>query len=181
MINKRLLKFDEVRVLGNDGSQLGVMNTRDAIAAAEQQELDLVLVAPNAKPVVTKICDYGKHKYEQSKAKKDQKKKTLDVKVVKLRPGTQEHDLNVLIKFATKFLGEGHKVRVVCMFRPRELAHPEIGKEKLLWIAEQLADLGKMDRDPIRNGREMAMILAPGAGKKQDGKAEDKQDGGEEI
>jgi len=181
MINERLLRLEEVRLLGEAGEQLGVLSAREALSKAQEAELDLVLVAPNAKPPVCKIVDYGKHKYDQSKAKKDHKKKTQEVKGVKLRPGTDKHDIQVLVKKATKFLGEGHKVRITCVFRFRELAHPEVGKDKLMKIAEDLAELGKMDRDPAMNGREMVMVMTPITGKKKDAKAEDKEDGGEEI
>lgn len=181
MINQRLLRLEEVRLLGNDGEQLGVVKTRDALERAREAELDLVLVAPNAKPPVCKIVDYGKHKYDESKAKKDHKKKVQEVKGVKLRPGTDVHDIQVLIRKATKFLNDGNKVRVTCVFRYRELAHPKVGKVKLIKIAEDLAELGKMDRDPSMNGREMVMVLTPVTGKKKDAKAEDEKDGGETV
>jgi translation initiation factor IF-3 len=122
--------------------------------------------------------DYGKHKYDQSKAKKDHKKKVQEVKGVKLRPGTDTHDIGVLVKKAKKFLEEGHKVRVTCVFRYRELAHPEVGREKLGRIAVDLESFGKVDREPSMNGREMVMVVSPVAGKKKDAKAEDKEDGG---
>lgn len=189
MINRRLLRFSEVRLLGTEGEQLGVLETKKALSLAIEEDLDLVLVAPHAKPPVCKIVDYGKYKYEQSKAKKDQKKKHLEVKGVKFRPGTQEHDLQVLVRSATRFLSDGHKVRMICVFRPRELAHPEIGEAKLLKMAEHLAEVGKIERPPSRNGREMTVILSPVAGKKKDGeaketdatKAEDEQNGAKEV
>ena len=181
MINERLLRIEEVRLLGNDGEQLGVVRTREALQRARDAELDLVLVAPHAKPPVCKIVDYGKHKYTESKAKKDHKKKVQEVKGVKLRPGTDVHDIQVLVRKATKFLNDGNKVRVTCVFRYRELAHPKVGRVKLMKIAEDLAELGKMDRDPSMNGREMVMVLTPITGKKKDAKAEDKQDGGEKV
>jgi translation initiation factor IF-3 len=181
MINERLLRLDQVRLLGNEGEQLGVMSAREALTLSQKAELDLVLVAPNADPPVCKIADYGKHKYDQSKAKKDHKRKTQEVKSVKLRPGTDTHDIGVLVKKATKFLGEGHKVRVTCVFRPRELAHPEVGREKLRKIAEALEGVGKLDRDPMLAGREMAMVVSPVSGKKKDAKAEDKKDSGQEV
>ena len=178
MINERLLRMDQVRLLGPEGAQLGVMSTRDALQKAREHELDLVLVAPNADPPVCKIVDYGKHKYDQSKAKKDHKKKVQEVKGVKLRPGTDTHDIGVLVKKAKKFLEEGHKVRVTCVFRYRELAHPEVGREKLGRIAVELESHGKVDREPSMNGREMVMVVSPVTGKKKDAKAEDKEDGG---
>lgn len=181
MINERLLRLDQVRLLGQEGEQLGVVDSREALNKAKEAELDLVLVAPNADPPVCKIVDYGKHKYDQAKAKKDHKKKIQEVKGVKLRPGTDTHDIGVLVKKATKFLGEGHKVRVTCVFRYRELAHPEVGRDKLRGIAGQLEDLGKVDREPIMNGREMVMVVSPITGKKKDAKTEDKKDGGQAV
>jgi translation initiation factor IF-3 len=181
MINERLLRLDQVRLLGQSGEQLGVMSSRDALSAAQKAELDLVLVAPNADPPVCKIADYGKHKYDQAKAKKDHKRKTQEVKSVKLRPGTDTHDIGVLVKRATKFLGEGHKVRVTCVFRPRELAHPEVGREKLRKIAEALDTVGKLDREPMLAGREMVIVVSPVSGKKKDAKTENKEDGGQKV
>jgi translation initiation factor IF-3 len=178
MINERLLRLEQVRLLGPEGEQLGVMSTREALQRAKEAELDLVLVAPNAEPPVCKIVDYGKHKYEQSKAKKDHKKKVQEVKGVKLRPGTDVHDIGVLVKKAKRFLEEGHKVRVTCVFRHRELAHPEVGREKLAKIAVELEAYGKIDRDPVLNGREMVIVVNPVIGKKRDAKAENKEDGG---
>lgn len=181
MINERLLRLDKVRLLGNDGSQLGVVSSREALDLARKAELDLVLVAPNADPPVCKIADYGKHKYDQSKAKKDHKKKVQEVKGVKLRPGTDTHDIGVLVRKAKKFLEEGHKVRVTCVFRHRELAHPEVGREKLLKIAAELEGLGKIDREPSLSGREMVIVVNPVVGKKKDAKAENKEDGGQAV
>ncbi len=181
MINQRLLRLEEVRLLGNEGEQLGVVATRAALDMARKAELDLVLVAPNAKPPVCKITDYGKHKYDLSKAKKDHKKKVQEVKGVKLRPATDVHDIQVLVRKARKFLGEGNKVRVTCVFRYKELAHPNVGKDKLRGIATDLEDLGKVDRVPSMNGREMVMVVTPVAGKKKDAKNEDKQDGGKAL
>ncbi len=181
MINERLLRLDQVRLLGAAGEQLGVVSSRDALTAAQRAELDLVLVAPNADPPVCKIVDYGKHKYDQSKAKKDHKKKVQEVKGVKLRPGTDTHDIGVLVKKAKKFLEEGHKVRVTCVFRYRELAHPEVGREKLQKIAVELESLGKIDRDPVLNGREMVIVINPVVGKKKDAKTENQKDGGQAI
>ena len=181
MINQRLLRYEEIRLLGNEGEQLGVVTTRQALDQARKAELDLVLVAPNAKPPVCKITDYGKHKYDQSKLKKDQKKKVQEVKGGKLRPATDVHDIQVLVRKARKFLGEGNKVRVTCVFRYKELAHPGVGKDKLRGIATDLEDLGKVDRVPSMNGREMVMVVTPVAGKKKDAKDENKQDGGKAV
>lgn len=166
MINERLLKYDQLRVVTADGESLGVLNPREAIEKAKEAELDLVLIAAHADPPVAKIIDHGKYKYEQAKLKKENRRKVQEVKGVKLRPGTQEHDLQVLVRNAQKFLSEGDKVRIVCQFRRRELDHPAIGKEKLKWVAEQLEEHGKLDREPVLNGREMVMVVSPKSGAK---------------
>lgn len=176
-----------MRVVGDDGKQLGVLAVREAIVLAQDKELDLVMIAPQAEPPVCRIVDFGKYKYDQEKLKKDQKRKQQEVKGVKLRPNTAEHDLMILVRQALKFLGEGHKVRVVCTFRQRELAHPEVGQGKLQYIADQLGDAAKVESTPRQNGRELVMVLSPkvqGKEKKKeqgDAQAENKQDGGETV
>ncbi len=149
------------------------------MAKAESEGLDLVLVAPKAQPPVAKIIDHGRWKYEQNKLRKENKKKTQEVKGISLRPGTAEHDLQVIVRKATKFLKAGDKVRIVCRFRPRELAHPAVGREKLLMIAESLADLGKRDKDPALSNRDMVMIINPKSTPtgSSDAENQDKQDG----
>lgn len=181
-INERLLRFETMRVIGSDGSQKGVLTSREALDMAKEEGLDLVLVAPNADPVVVKVVDYGKHKYEQSKLKKDKKPKAQDVKGVKLSPNIGDHDVQVIVRKARTFLTEGDKVRVVCRFRQRELAHPEVGRRKVETVIEAVADLGKPDKEPMLNGREMVVVINPVAGgPKKDGKTENKQDGGEAV
>lgn len=182
-INGRLLKFRELRVIGGDGSQLGVITSRDALNHAQAAGLDLVLVAPNAEPPVARIVDYGKWKYEQDKQKKDQKKKTQDVKGIKISPGIAEHDIQTAVRKAKDFLADGDKVRVVCRFKFRELAYPDRGKEKLELIANELEEFGKREKDPVLNGREMVMVInpKPAGGPKKNAKAEDKQDSSEEV
>jgi len=177
-----LLKIKEVRLIGLENAQLGVMSTREALNLAQQADLDLVLVAPTAEPPVARIVDYGRWKYEQEKTKKENKKKTQEVKGITLRPNTAEHDLMVLVRKAIQFLGEGDKVRLVCRFKQRELAHPEVGAKKLEFIAAQVDEIGKRDKDPALSGREMVMVLNPKpAGKQKNAKAEDQQDSGEEV
>ncbi|MBA4292804.1 translation initiation factor IF-3 [bacterium] len=183
-MNKRLLRYDDLRVIGGTGDQLGVMTSRDALRAAEAAGLDLVLVAPNASPPVAKIVDYGKYKYEQDKLKKDSKKKTQEVKGIKISPVIAENDLHTAMVKGKKFLTNGDKVRVVCRFRPRQLAHPKIGEEKMLWLAKELEEYGKPEKAPILNGREMVMVISPkstGGSQKKDAKAEDTQDSSEEV
>lgn len=185
MINRRLLKYEQLRVIDSEGTQLGILDTRDALSRAEAVGLDLVLVAPNADPPVAKIVDHGKYKYEQDKLKKDQKRKTQEVKGIKISPVIAENDLMTALRKGRKFLEDGDKVRVVCRFRQRQLAHPQIGEEKLLWLAKELEDLGKPDRPPVLNGREMVMVLSPkpqtGGSKNKNAKAEDTQDSSEEV
>lgn len=159
------------------------MTCRDALNMAESQGLDLVLVAERAQPPVVKIANYGKWKYEQSKAKKENKKKTQEVKGITISPRIAEHDLTVAMKKAERFLLDNDKVRIVCRFKARELAHPIIGHQKLMWIADRVAEIGKIDRDPVLNGREMVLIINPKVtgGAKKNAKTEDEQDGGEEV
>jgi translation initiation factor IF-3 len=181
-INERLLRFDQVRVVGPESAQLGVMPVREALNRARDAGLDLVLVAERADPAVVKIVDYGKHKYEQSKLKKDKKPKAQDVKGVKLSPNIGEHDVQVIVRKARTFLTDGDKVRVVCRFRQRELAHPEVGRRKIEAVIEAVGDLGKPDKDPMLNGREMVVVINPvPAGKPKDAKTQDPQDGGKEV
>lgn len=151
---------------------------------AQQEGLDLVLVAANAQPPVARIVDYGKWKYEQDKLKKDQKKKTQEVKGIKISPNIAEHDIQVAVRKAKEFLGENDKVRIVCRFRYRELAYPDRGREKMEHIAQELAEFGKRERDPVLNGREMVMVINPkptGGSAKKNAKAENKEDGSEAV
>jgi translation initiation factor IF-3 len=182
-INERLLRIPEVRLIGADGSQFGVVPTREALEKAKEAGLDLVLVAEKAVPPVCKIVDFGKHKYEQSKLKKDKKPKGQEVKGIKVSPNIAEHDLGVQIRKTRQFLEDGDKVRVVCRFRQRELQHPENGRRKLDAVIAGVADLGKPDKEPALSGREMTVVInpKPTGGKNKDGKDENKQDGGEEV
>lgn len=159
------------------------MPTREALNLAEEQGLDLVLVAEKAQPPVTRITNHGRWKYQQSKLKKENAKKAQELKGITMRPNIAEHDLQVIIRKATKFLQEGDKVRFVCRFRPRELAHPENGQRKLDAIMEAIGEFGKQDKKPMLNGREMVMLVNPisSGGQKKNAKAEDQQNGGEEV
>lgn len=184
MINGRLLRLKEVRVLMADGEQKGVMSSRDALELARSVDLDLVLVAPNADPPVARVIDFGKYKYEQEKRDKENKKHKQELKGIKITPRIAEHDLGHLAKTATKFFNEGDKVRVVCMFRQRELVHPQIGKQKMDRFVELCADVAVVEREASLEGRQMSMIMLPkpkAKGQKQDAKDQNKQDGGEEI
>ena len=141
------------------------MATRDALHMAEEQHLDLVEVAPKAKPPVCRIMDFGKYRYEQQKREKEAKKKqkVITIKEVKLRPNIEQHDFDVKLKNALRFLEEGNKVKVTIMFRGRELSHPELGREILQRVAAQLKDLVSIERDAKLEGKNMIMILAPKA------------------
>ena len=154
-----------MRVTSASGEQLGIMATRDALRMAEEQHLDLVEVAPKAKPPVCRIMDFGKYRYEQQKREKEAKKKQkiVTIKEVKLRPNIEQHDFNVKLKNALRFLEEGNKVKVTIMFRGRELAHPELGREVLDRVSEQLKELVSIERDAKLEGKNMTMILAPKA------------------
>jgi translation initiation factor IF-3 len=153
----------EVRVTSATGEQLGIMPTREALRLAEEQHLDLVEVAPKAKPPVCRIMDFGKYRYEQQKREKEAKKKqkVITIKEVKLRPHIEQHDFEVKLKNAMRFLSEGNKVKVTIMFRGRELSHPELGKEVLGRVAETLGDGVQIERGAKLEGRNMTMIVAP--------------------
>ena len=177
-----MLKYRDVRVIGSDGEQLGIMQSRQALNQARDEGLDLVMVSPTAQPPVVKIIDYGKHKYLEGKLGKDKKSKQQEVKGIKISPRIAEHDLTFLIKNATKFIEEGNKVKVTCMFKAREVTHPELGRKKLEYFAEQVKEIATVERTPTLDGRLMIMVLNPTPKTKeqqkklQHAKVEDKQD-----
>jgi len=177
------LKYRDIRLIGSDGSQLGIIQSRQALQMARDEGLDLVMVSPNAQPPVCKIIDYGKHKYLEGKLGKDKKSKQQDVKGIKISPRIAEHDLTFLVKNAIRFLEEGHKVKVTCMFKAREITHPELGRKKLDTFADMVKDVALVERAPSLDGRMMIMVLnpKPNTGSKKNAKAEDKQDGGEKV
>jgi len=152
----------EVRVVDADGEMQGVMSVAEAIKLAEEAGLDLVEVSPNASPPVCKILDFGKYKYEQQKKASEarKKQKIVDVKEVKIRPGIEEHDYNVKMRSARKFLKNGDKVKVTMRFRGREMAHQDIGFDLLKRMTEELADVGKVDLQPKMEGRQIIMVLS---------------------
>lgn len=157
------IRAREVRVIGSDGEQLGIMSGREAQQLAYEKHLDLVEIAPTAKPPVCRIMDYGKYRYEQQKREKESRKKqkTFDIKEVKLRPGIEEHDFNVKFKNAVRSLEDGDKVKVTIMFRGRELSHPELGEVLLNKMAAQLKEMAVVERQPKLEGKNMIMIVAP--------------------
>ena len=157
------IRVREVRVTTAEGEQLGIMQVRDALQMAIEQNLDLVEVAPTARPPVCRIMDYGKFKYEQQKRDKEAKKKQkiVTIKEVKLRPNIEDHDFDVKKKNALRFLEDGDKVKVTIKFRGRELSHPELGRVLLVRMAKELADIANVERDPKLEGKNMIMILNP--------------------
>lgn len=153
----------EIRVIDETGEMLGVMNTREAQALADEKNLDLVKVSPNAKPPVCKILDYGKFRYEEIQRLKEAKKnqKAVVIKEIRMSVRVEEHDINVKIKNCIKFLEQGSRVKVAIRFRGREMAYTEQGKEVLLDFAERVADLAVVEKAPKIEGRNMVMYLAP--------------------
>ena len=153
----------EVRVVDQDGAQLGIMPTRQALELAEDRQLDLVKIAPNAKPPVCKLMDYGKFRFEQSKKEREIRKnqRVITVKEVRLSATIEEHDIDVKYKSAVKFLQDGDKVKVTIRFRGRQITHSEIGREVMDLFAEKIKEFGIIERRPLIEGRNMTMIIAP--------------------
>ncbi|MEP7703460.1 translation initiation factor IF-3 [Paraglaciecola sp. 25GB23A] len=154
----------EVRLVGKDGEQIGVVSIREAIETAEQSSLDLVEISPNAEPPVCKVMDYGKFIFEKSKSLKEQKKKQkqIQVKEIKFRPGTDEGDYQVKLRNLRRFLEAGDKAKVTIRFRGREMAHQEIGINQLTRVKADLDDIANCESFPNRvEGRQMIMVLAP--------------------
>jgi translation initiation factor IF-3 len=158
----RQIRISPIRVIAPDGSQMGIMETESALAAAQDQGLDLVEVAPMARPPVARIMDYGKFKFEQAKMARQAKKKqrVIELKEVKFRPGISEHDFDTKVRHARKFLEEGNKVKVTMMFRGRQIAHPELGRQVLDRVAQELAPVAKVESEPKLESKLMIMILA---------------------
>lgn len=159
------IRAREVRVIDEDGTQLGIMQIRDARRVAEEKELDLVNVAPTARPPVCRIMDYGKFKYEQSKKEKEARKnqKVVLLKEVRMTPNIEDHDFQVKLKNVLKFLDEGDKVKVSVRFRGREITHSSIGQQVLMRLAQAAGEKAVVERFPKLEGRSMVMILAPKA------------------
>jgi translation initiation factor IF-3 len=159
MINEQI-RDREIRLIGEDGEQLGIMSAREAMKIAQEAELDLVKIAPAAKPPVCKIIDYGKYKYEQARKEKEAKKKqkTVEVKEVRLSPNIDTNDLNTKINNAKKFISKGNKVKVTLRFR--EMAHVQQSKHILDDFAETLADVAVVEKPAKMEGRAMSMVLA---------------------
>ena len=161
------IRFKEVRTIGSDGSQLGILPIAKALDAAYAADLDLVCISPNAAPPVCKIMDYGKYRFEQAKREKEARKnkKTVEVKEIRLGLSIDVHDFETKGKHAMRFLDEGNKVKVSIRFRGRELGHPEIGHETMRRFEEYCADHGSVEKAAKMEGRNMLMFLAPKTGK----------------
>ncbi len=156
----RLIRERQVRVIGSDGRQLGILPTDEALRLAEEQGLDLVEVAPNARPVVCKIMDYGKYRYQQSK-RHSSKHKTITVKEVKIRPQINEHDLLNKIRNIRRFLEDGDKAKITIIFRGREIVHAEAAKRIFDRIAEEFSAMANIEQKARMEGYRMTMVLAP--------------------
>jgi len=157
------IRVKEVRLVSEDGEQLGIVPIREALALAEEKNLDLVEVAPSAKPSVCRLMDYGKFKFEQSKREKESRKKQkiVSIKEVKMRPNIEEHDFQVKAKNARKFLSAGDKLKFTIMFRGRQVTHPELGEKLCIQLAKELSDISTVEKHPKLEGRNMVMILVP--------------------
>ena len=162
LINE-FIEAEEVRLVGADGQQVGIVPIADARAAAEAAKLDLVMIAPDADPKVCKIMDYGKHIFELKKQKAANKKKQrrTQVKEIKFRPGTEEGDYQVKLRNLIRFLKDGDKAKVSLRFRGRELAHQHLGQELMSRIREDLTEYGSVEQEPKMEGRQIVMVLGP--------------------
>ena len=157
------IKAKEVRLIDVDGNQLGVVSIKEALAKAEEKNLDLVEISPQAKPPVCKIMDYGKYRFEQAKREKETKKnqKIVNIKEVKMSPSIDVHDFNTKVNQAFKFLKSGDKVKITVKFRGRELHHTALGQDVLARVADALAEVGNVEKQAKLEGRNMAMVVAP--------------------
>ena len=160
MINEQI-RDREVRLIGSNGEQLGIMSAREALKIAEEAELDLVKIAPKAKPPVCKIIDYGKYRYELARKEKEAKKKqkTVEIKEIRLSPNIEANDLNTKVNAAKKFISKGNKVKITLRFRGREMAHMAESRHILDDFAESLADIAVVEKAPKMEGRSMTMVM----------------------
>lgn len=158
-----MIRAKTIRLIGADGSQLGILSLREALEAARVEGLDLVEVAPNADPPVCRVMDYGKFKYQASKKAQESKKKSksIQLKEIRLRPNTEEHDLDFKIKNVKKFLEKRDRVKVSVLFRGREMSHQDVGYTLLRKMAEDVAEVGTVEQPPTREGWRLTMVLVP--------------------
>ncbi|WP_043870216.1 translation initiation factor IF-3 [Celeribacter indicus] len=161
-VNERI-RAPEIRLIGAEGENIGVVTPARALDMAIEAGLDLVEISPNATPPVCKIMDFGKFKYEQQKRESEarKKQKTIEIKEVKFRPGTDIHDYNVKMKNVVKFLENGDKVKVTLRFRGREMAHQDLGRDLLERVADDVKEIGKIENMPKMEGRQMVMMIGP--------------------
>jgi len=161
------IRDKEVRLIGDDGAQLGIMSAQQALSMAMDKELDLVKISPNATPPVCKIMDYGKFRFEQMKKEKEAKKnqRVVEVKEIRMSPNIDTNDFNVKVKNAQKFLKDGNRVKVSVRFRGREMAHTNLGEQLLKQFGEACAEMASVDKAPKLEGRNMSMFLSPKSGK----------------
>ncbi len=159
----RQIRISPVRVISPEGEQLGILPIERAQEIAEEQGLDLVEVAPMARPPVCRIMDYGKFKYEEQRQQREARKKQhhVQIKEVKMRPGIEDHDFDFKLRHARRFLEEGNKVKLTMMFRGRQMAHPEFGRQVLDRVSQALQDISKVESHPMMEGRSMVMMIAP--------------------
>lgn len=164
----REIRAPRVRVIDKDGGQLGVLTLGEALMKAEMAGLDLIEISPNSEPPVCKIIDYGKFRYQQTKKEKEGKKSQHQVKVkeIKIKPNTDEHDLQTKLKHAREFITKGNKVRITCVFRGREMMHAEYGQKSVERLCNDLADIATPEAPPKMFGKLLSVVLAPGAKKK---------------
>ncbi len=162
MINEEI-RDREVRLIDENGGQLGIVTSKEALDLAHEKDLDLVKIAPQANPPVCKIMNYSKYRFDQNKREKEarKKQKTMEVKEVRMTPNTEEHDLNTKVQSAVKFLKHGDKVKVSVRFRGRELSRTEVGKVVLNQFAERISEFGDIDKAPKMEGRSMVMFVSP--------------------
>ncbi|MDI3310872.1 MAG: translation initiation factor IF-3 [Thermoanaerobacterium sp.] len=157
------IRDKEVRLIDQDGNQLGIMSAKEAYKIALERHIDLVKIAPQANPPVCKLMDFGKYRYEQSKKEKESKKKqkVINIKEIRMTPAIEEHDFGVKVKSAMKFLKDGDKVKVTIRFRGREASHTNLAEELLNRFAKNLEEYGNVEKAPNMEGRNLMMILAP--------------------
>lgn len=157
------IKDKEIRLIGDEGEQLGIMSADEALRIAAEREMDLVKISPSSNPPVCKIMDYGKFRFEQAKKEKEAKKnqRIIEIKEIRMSPGIGENDFNTKLKNAQKFLNDGDRVKASVRFRGREMAHTDIGAELLKNFADKCAEIANMDKAPKLEGRNMSMFLSP--------------------
>ncbi|EDM32140.1 translation initiation factor IF-3 [Roseovarius sp. TM1035] len=162
-INDRI-RCDEIRLIGADGENVGLITPQRALEMAEEAGLDLVEISPSATPPVCKIMDFGKYKYEQQKREAEARKKQhiIEIKEIKFRPGTDTHDYDVKMRSVVKFLQGGDKVKITLRFRGREMAHQDLGRQLLERIADDIKEVGRVENMPKMEGRQMIMVIGPG-------------------